>query len=270
MRRRPLAPWTSPWVLMLLLLTLVAAACGGDDDSDSVADPPTTAGKLAGEITVLAAASLADSFKELATAFAAAHPGATVRFSFDSSSSLATQANQGAPADVFASADDVNMKKVTDTGTAAKPRTFTRNRLAILVGKGNPLGIAGLADFDRPEVRFVLCADGVPCGTYGKEALTNAGVKAEPKSFENNVKGVVTKVTSGEADAGIVYVTDARAAAGNSDSVDIPDALNVTANYPVATLKQSSKPDVAAAFVDFLISPTGQGILARHGFLPAS
>lgn len=263
-----------PWVVVLVGLTVLGAACGsGKSSSQSAASTtvttPTTAPKPAGDITVLAAASLTDAFNEIGSAFTAANPGSHVKFSFDASSTLATQADSGAPADVFASADPTNMKKVTDPGNAANPQTFARNKLAIIVAKGNPKGITSLADFNKSSVIYVLCAAGVPCGTYGKQAADKAGVTRAPASLETNVKGVVTKVTSGQADAGIVYVTDAKAASANAAGVDIPDDLNVVATYPIAVLKQSAHADAARAFVDFVLSPQGQTILAKYGFLPA-
>ena len=229
----------------------------------------TTAKKLTGDITVLAAASLTDSFTEMGKAFETANPDSHVKFSFDSSSTLAGQANNGAPADVFASADDANMKKATDGGSAFDPKPFTKNRLAIIVGEGNPKNIASVKDLER--VTWVRCADGVPCGDYAKQILANAKVDTgahPPKSLEANVKGVVTKVTSGAVDAGIVYLTDGKAASSSSETIDIPDDINVIANYPIAKLKQSSHADVAQAFIDFILSSNGQAILARYGFLP--
>ena len=260
-------------VLALALSAVLGfgGACASEKPRPSTAgavETTTTQAAPTGNLTVLAAASLSESFKELGTAFEGLHPGAKVTFSFDASSALATQANNGAPADMFASADQTNMKKVTDAGNASGPRTFARNRLAILVQKGNPKGIAQLADFTRSDVIYVLCALTVPCGNYGKQALDKAGVTRAPASYEANVKGVVTKVTTGQADAGIVYVTDAKAAAANANDVDIPDNLNVIASYPVAVLKQASHPDVAWALVDYLLSPQGQAILAKYGFLP--
>jgi molybdate transport system substrate-binding protein len=260
-----------PWAAILVAIALVGAGCGKDDNRPAAAAPPSTAAPLAGDITVLAAASLTDSFTEMGKAFEAANPGVHVKFSFDSSSTLASQANNGAPADVFASADDANMKKATDPGTALDARPFTRNRLAIIVGKGNPKGISSVKDFERPEVAWVRCADGVPCGDYAKRILANAKVNAtNPKSLEANVKGVVTKVTSGTADAGIVFVTDGKAAAANAQTIDIPDDINVIANYPIARLKQSGHADVANAFIAFVVSTQGQNILLKYGFLPLS
>ncbi|MGH8990880.1 MAG: molybdate ABC transporter substrate-binding protein [Acidimicrobiia bacterium] len=265
------------WLAVVVGVTLFGTACG-DDNSGNAAESTstsaeattTTAPKLTGNITVLAAASLTESFTEIGKAFETANPGTKVTFSFGASSALATQANEGAPADLFASADEANMKKVTDTGNATEPTTFTRNRLSILVGKGNPKGIAALADLAKSGVTFVLCAVEVPCGKFGQQALDKAGVKARPKSLEENVKAVVTKVTLGEADAGLVYVTDAKAAGDKAQGVDIPDEQNVIAVYPIGALKQSAAPDVAAAFKAFVLSAAGQQILATYGFLPAA
>src|SRR5436305_11601095 len=158
------------------------------------------------------------------------------------------------------------MKKVTDAGNAGEPRVFAHNKLAILVKKGNPKKILTLADFAKPGVTFVLCAAEVPCGKYGSQALTKAGVKAPPKSLEANVKAVVTKVTSGEVDAGIGYVTDAKAATASADGVTIDDQYNVLAEYPMAVLKQSKNSNLAYAFLDYVLGSAAQAILAKYGF----
>ena len=266
------------WSALVLCLVLLSGACGGGGDKggsagssvSSVTQTTAAVPKAAGNITVLAAASLTEAFTEMGKAFETANPGSKVTFSFGASSTLATQANQGAPADLFASADQANMQKVTDTGNATQVSTFARNRLAILVGKGNPKGIRTLADLGRPAVTFVLCAQEVPCGKFGQQALDKAGVTAKPKSYEENVKAVVTKVSLGEADAGIVYVTDVKAAGPSTQGIDIPDEQNVIAVYPIGILKQTAKPDVAAAFKAFVTSAAGQQILSRYGFLPAA
>ena len=259
--------FTSRLALALTLVLGLGTACGNDDKGPSKAQEGSTdrtqPAAPAGNLTVLAAASLSESFKELGAAFEGMHPGSKVTFSFDSSSALAAQANGGAPADVFASADQSNMKKVTDAGNATDPKVFAHNRLAIIVAKGNPKKVKGLSDLSR--VTFVLCAVEVPCGKYGAEAMSKAAVKAQPKSFETNVKGVVTKVTSGEVDAGLGYVTDAKATPA-ADGVEIPDQYNVVADYPVAVLKQSTNPNLAYAFLDYLLGPVAQGILAKYGF----
>jgi molybdate transport system substrate-binding protein len=255
-------------VLALTAVLGLGARCGEDKPKGSAASTSSTAttAASAGKLTVLAAASLSESFKELGTAFEAKHQGSKVTFSFDASSALATQANNGAPADLFASADQANMKKVSDAGNATGPKVFAHNKLAIIVAKGNPRKVKSLADFTK--ISFVLCAPEVPCGKYGREALSKAGVKAEPKSLETNVKGVVTKVTSGEADAGIGYVTDAKAAPA-TEGVEIPEAQNVIAEYPMAVLKQSANSNLAYAFLDFILGPESQAVLAKYGFAAA-
>jgi molybdate transport system substrate-binding protein len=253
-----------PWAALLAGLAILGAACGGG--KDEATKKAATAPGLAGNIRVLAAASLTDSFNEIGKAFEAANPAVHVKFSYDVSSKLATQVNSGAPADVFASADDANMLKVTAAGNAPRPQTFVRNVLEIVVRKGNPKGIQKLVDFNRSNVVYMLCAVGVPCGTYGKQALDRVGVTRAPTSYEANTKGVVIKVTSGQADAGIVYVTDVTAAA---DGVAIPEDQNIVATHLIAVLKQSTHPDVARAFVDYVLSPPGQATLAKYGFLPA-
>jgi molybdate transport system substrate-binding protein len=257
--------------MALTLVLGLGAACGDDNDKPKEAATPSSTAQAGatGNLTVLAAASLTESFKEIGTAFEAKHPGSKVTFSFDASSALAAQASGGAPADLFASADQTNMKKVTDAGDATDPKVFAHNKLAVIVAKGNPKKISGLKDFANPKISFVLCAVEVPCGKYGAQALSTAGVKARPKSLETNVKAVVTKVTSGQVDAGIGYVTDAKAAAASAEGVDIPDDQNVIADYPIAVLKQSANSNLAYAFLDYLLGAEAQGILARYGFSPA-
>jgi molybdate transport system substrate-binding protein len=254
-------------VLALTVVLGLGARCGDEEPKGSAASSGSATTAAAGNLTVLAAASLGESFKELGIAFEAKHPGSKVTFSFDSSSALAAQANNAAPADLFASADQANMKKVTDAGNASGPKVFARNKLAIIVAKGNPEKIKSLADFTK--VSFVLCAPEVPCGKYGLEALSKAAVKAQPKSLETNVKGVVTKVTSGEADAGIGYVTDAKAAAASASGIEIPDAQNVVAEYPMAVLEQSANSALAQMFLDFVLGTEAQAVLAKYGFAAA-
>jgi molybdate transport system substrate-binding protein len=255
---------------MLALGCALGLGAGCGDEEKPKAAATTTASDapgLAGNLTVLAAASLSEAFKELGGAFEGTHPGTKVTFSFDASSALALQANNGAPADLFASADQANMKKVTDAGNATGPRVVAHNKLAIIVAKGNPEKVAGLADLDKSSVSYVLCAPEVPCGKYGAEALKKAGVKAKPKSLETNVKAVVTKVSGGEVDAGIGYVTDARAAEGSVEGIEISDEYNVVAEYPMAVLKQSRNAALANAFLDFILSPDSQAVLAKYGFV---
>ncbi|MEO5838004.1 MAG: molybdate ABC transporter substrate-binding protein [Acidimicrobiales bacterium] len=253
--------------ILLSLVGLVAAGCG--DDSSSNAARTTASPKATGDITVLAAASLTESFKEIGTAFEAANPGAKVTFSFAASSALATQINQGAPTDVFASADTTNMDKITASsgaGTAAAPVTFATNKLQIIVGKGNPKGITGLADLAKSGLIYVTAAPEVPIGAYAKQVLDKAKVTVTPKSLEADVKSVVNKVTLGEADAGIVYTTDVKAAGDKAVGVTIPDDVNVIATYPIAVTKPSKNASAATAFVAFVTGAQGQTILAKYGF----
>jgi molybdate transport system substrate-binding protein len=250
----------SRWfIATLVMLGIVAAGCGSDE-SDS--------GSSNGDITVFAAASLTAAFTEIGDAFTAANPDATVTFNFAASSELVTQIGEGAAADVVASADQSNMKKLTDAGgNGSDPVVFAENVLQIIVEPGNPKDIATVADLANPDLIVVICAPEVPCGKYAATLFTNAGVTVAPKSLEENVKAVVTKVTLGEADAGIVYRTDVLATGGKADGVDIPDDINVLAEYPIAVTKTAANPDRAAAFIEFVASDAGQRILATYGFL---
>jgi molybdate transport system substrate-binding protein len=227
----------------------------------------TTAPKASGEIQVLAATSLTKAFNDLGTAFTAANPDAKATFVFAGSNDLATTVNEGGPADVFASADQNNMKKVTDAAnTAGEPVIFATNLLEIMVQPGNPKGITGVADLANPDLTVITCDPAVPCGNYAQQVFTNAGVTAVPDSLEENVGGVVTKMKAGEGDAGIVYATDVLAAGDQAAGVEIPADINVIARYPIVTVKQTSNPTTAQAFIDFVLSPPGQQILATYGF----
>jgi molybdate transport system substrate-binding protein len=255
-------------IALLALLGLLTAACGDDsDDSDAAATTAAAAPDLEGEITVFAAASLTESFTEVGEAFTAANPDAKATFSFDASSALATQIIEGAPADVFASADVANMTKITDESlNGTEPVIFATNLLTIVVAPGNPAGTSGVADLANPDLKVVLCAAEVPCGRYAAQILETAGVTVTPVSLEQNVRGVLTKVTAGEADAGIVYVTDVTAAGADAEAVEIPADINVVAEYPIATVAASGSQEVGEAFIDFLLGPEGQAIMASHGF----
>jgi molybdate transport system substrate-binding protein len=257
----------------LVVLSFLPAACGDDDraSSGSTDGAPGSPAPARGEITVLAAASLTESFTALAAAFRGANPEARVTLSFASSSSLATQINQGAPADVFAAADTATMDRVSaanGAGTLGTPVAFATNTLQIIVARGNPKGIASLADLTRPGVVHVAAAPSVPIGAYAQQALRAAGVTAAPKSLEADVKAVVAKVTLGEADAGIVYATDVLAAGSKAQGVAIPAAQNVVVTYPIAVIKGARNTAGAQAFVGFVTSAAGQGVLASYGFTP--
>ena len=230
-------------------------------------EAPATVPALTGDITVFAAASLTAAFKEVAAAFTAANPGAKVAFSFDASSALEGQIAQGAPADVFASADTSNMDKLTAANLGGSaPVVFATNVLEVMVAAGNPKRITALADLATADVKTVLCDPSVPCGKYAAQVLDAAKVAVTPASLEQNVKGVVTKVTAGEADAGIVYVTDVIAAGDQAAGVTIPADVNVVAKYPIASVKASTHQDVDAAFIAFLTGADGQAILTKFGF----
>ncbi len=219
-------------------------------------------------VQVFAAASLTESFTALGEAFAKAHAPARVEQNFAGSPALVAQIESGAPADVIATADGANMARLESAGLlAGAPALFARNRLEIVVEKGNPKGIAGLADLARADLVVILAAETVPAGRYARAALVAAGVRVEPKSLEANVKAVLSKVALGEADAGIVYTTDVRSAGERVDGVAIPDAQNALASYPNALVKQPSLSGDAKSFVAFVLSAEGRAVLARFGFL---
>lgn len=248
--------------VVLLAAAALAGACGGATPA-----PTSGGGVPTGTLTVFAASSLADAFTELAEDFESRNPGADVRLNVAGSSSLAAQIRDGAPADVFASADVETMARIVADGRVeGDPVVFATNAAAIIVEKGNPLGITGLADLARPGLVVITCAPEVPCGRYAGTVLDNAGVTVRLSSLEESVRAVVTKVTLGEADAGIVYVTDVVAAGDSAEGVDIPADVNVTAEYPVAVLRDATNTTAARLFLEFITSATGRAILASHGF----
>ena len=233
------------------------------------AQPVGAAPKPSGEITVFAASSLTESFDAIAKQFEKKYPGVTVKFNYDASSNLATQINQGAPADVLASADQDNLKKTIDAGTVTPPPVvFAKNRLEIAVEKGNPKKIKSLADLQKSGLVVVLCADQVPCGKYAAQSLAMAGVSISPASKEENAKATLSKVSIGEADASIVYVTDVKASKGTASGVKIADKQNVIATYPMGVAKESQNATAAKAWVQFVESKDGQKTLRKFGFLP--
>jgi molybdate transport system substrate-binding protein len=214
---------------------------------------------------------LTDSLKALGTAFQTAHAGTTVQFNFAGTPTLVTQIEQGASADVFASADTTNMDKLKADGfTGGDSRVFAHNKLEIVVAAGNPKGITGLADLAKPGVIYITEAATVPAGKYALQILASAGVKVTPKSLETDVKSVVGKIELGEADAGIVYTTDVKAAGSKVTGVPIPDSVNVIAAYPIVAVKGSKNAALANAFIAYVVSADGQATLQSFGFLPAS
>jgi molybdate transport system substrate-binding protein len=288
--------WTKgrglPWFALAFLgvLGAAAAACGNDDGPDTTpgstatqavpatAEMPATSGELQGSITVFAASSLTDAFNELGEAFKAANPDVDIEFSFAASSALATQINEGAPADVFAAADGAQMRVVMDSGKGeGEPVIFATNSPVVVVPAGATT-VATFEDLARPGIALVLAGPEVPIGRYARELLQKAseagGIRADfsdrvlanLRSDEANVRAVLTKVQLGEADAGIVYQTDAATAAGDVDVIEIPGQYNVVAQYPIVPLAESEDPEAAAAFVEFALSGEGQAILESNGF----
>lgn len=252
-------------VSSLVLLGFIGASCGSDG---SAIERPATVPTVSGDIVVFAASSLTESFTEIADAFKVDNPDANVVFTFAGSGDLVTQIGEGAPADVFASADESNMTKLREAGEAAgDPVSIAKNTMEIIVEKGNPQAITGVADLAKPDLLVVLCADTVPCGKSAAAVLKNAAVTVTPVSLEDKVKGVVTKVTAGEADAGVVYVSDVKAAGDTAEGVEIPADINVINNYPIVVTKQATNTVGAQAFIDFVASDAGQAIIANYGFL---
>ena len=248
-------------VLLVALLAILAVACGSSASTSSSTDA------ISGSITISAAASLQSAFTEIRTAFGDSHPGVSVALNFGASSTLAQQILDGAPVDVFASADEANMTKVSDAGLiAGRPTVFATNSLEIIVRRGNPSKIASLSDLSRSGLVYVTCAPDVPIGRYAAQVLAGADVTVRPSSLEPDVKGIVGKVTSGEADAGIVYATDVTATNGAADGVVIPSEANLVATYPIATIGASSNGAAARAWIEFVMGPEGRSILHDHGF----
>ena len=219
-------------------------------------------------VVVFAAASLTEAFKAVGGDFEKSHPGVAVQFNFAGSPTLVQQIGEGAQADVFASADEANMQKAADAGELAGPaRIFATNSLVIAVPAGNAKHIATLADLTRSGLSLALAAPAVPAGKYAAQVFAKAGLPVPSASQEVDVRAVLNKVALDEADAGIVYVTDIRAAGGKVEAVQIPEQYNVVARYPIAVLKHAADPKGAAAFADFVLSPAGRATLERFGFM---
>ena len=248
-------------VVMALLSCLFLAACGGSSGDDPASS------SLGGDLLVSAAASLTDAFANVETAFETDNPGVDVLLNLGPSSGLREQILEGAPADVFASANTSNMDQVAEAGeVAGDPEIFVTNLLQIAVPPGNPAGVTGLVDLANEDLLIGMCAEDVPCGDFGRTALENAGVTPAIDTNEPDVRALLTKIEAGELDAGITYVTDVASTAGAVEGVDIPAEFNVVADYPIATLVNAPNPDAAAAFVAFVLSPEGQTILNSYGF----
>lgn len=243
--------------LLALALLLPLSACGGDDGSDGGS---TTA------LTVYAAASLTATFEQIADDFEAEHDGVTVELSFGGSSDLVTQITEGAQADVFASAATSNMDDLVAADLdAGDPQDFATNVLEIAVPPGNPAGVASLQDL-AGDLNLVVCAPDVPCGAAALGVAEAAGITLSPVSEEQSVTDVLAKVTSGEADAGLVYVTDVTAAGDAVEGIEFPESAEVVNTYPIAPVEGSDEAGLAQQFVDFVLSDSGQSVLAAAGF----
>ena len=260
-------------LLFLLVLALGLVGCGGSEEGQQESERST--------LTVLAASSLTDAFGELEGTFEQQNPGAGMKTSFGGSSELLAQLEQGAPADVFASADEAKMNTAVEENLVSEPQTFARNRPVVIVPKNNPAGIRELRDLAKPGTKLVLAQDGVPIAEYAKDVLANAnaeyGGNFEQQVLDNivsreaNVRASANRVALGEADATFVYVTDVTSDIEDQvDVIEIPQNLNVIATYPIATIKGSQNADLAQQWVDLVLSDEGQGALESYGFEGAS
>lgn len=250
-----------PAVFVALLMVGVPG-CGAKPKQP---EPSSSAGQQ--KLVVFAAASLKKTFTEIGDQFSKDNPGAGVEFSFAGSSDLVTQLTQGAHADIFASADTKNMDKAAQAGLlAASPVNFASNTLTIVVAPGNPKGISSFRDLAKSGLDVVVCAPQVPCGSATQKIETQTGVQLSPVSEESSVTDVLGKVTSGQADAGLVYLTDAAGAGDKVSAVAFPEASGAVNTYPIATLKQAQNAGLASKFIDLVAGPVGQQILGKAGF----
>ena len=236
--------------LSVLLAVAPLSACGGKSDTT---------------ITVLAASSLTGTFTELGKEFEKEHSGVTVKFAFDSSATLAQQATQGAPADVLATADTKTMASAK-SAQASTPQSFATNVMVLAVPAANPANVTSFSDLDKSSVKYVMCVPTAPCGSVGQALLDQNHITGKPVSQEVDVKSVLAKLTEGEADAGIVYTTDAVAAGDQVKALPIPGSSKQITTYPIVTLKQSKEATLAQDFVDLVTGSTGQQVLHKAGF----
>ena len=243
---------------------LAVAGCSSSNESSSPSSPE---GAGSGKLTVFAAASLKKSLTDIGEQFKTDNPGSDIEFSFAGSSDLVTQLTQGAPADVFASADTKNMDKAADAKLlAGDPVNFATNTLTIVTAPGNPKKIASFKDLAAPGLSVVVCAPQVPCGSAAEKVEKATGVQLNPVSEESQVTDVLGKVTSGQADAGLVYVTDAQGAGDKVTAVPFPESADAVNTYPIAVLEQSTQPELARKFVDLVTGEAGQKVLSAAGF----
>lgn len=249
--------------LAAVVLLAVVAGCSS---SAPASGPAATAGGPSGTVTVFAASSLTETFKTLAGQFERAHPGLRIKLNFGASSSLALQIEQGARVDVFAAASEATMDQVARSGEITSRNDFASNVLEIAVPPANPAGISTLADLARAGVKLALCQPQVPCGAAAVEVFHKAGLSVQPVTLESDVKATLTKVRTGDVDAGLVYVSDVRAAGVKVRGIPIPAALNVRTRYPIAVASKAPNAAGARAFSDYVRSAAGQQVLAGAGF----
>jgi molybdate transport system substrate-binding protein len=275
MRRRALP------VLCLLIIALLLAACGSNTSAGGSGTATPTASPVT--LSVFAAASLTKSFNVIASNYHKLHPNVTIKPDYDSSAALEQQLANGAPADIFASADTTNMQKASQAGLVGTSQIFARNRLVVILPAANPAHIATLKDLANPGVKVDLAAASVPVGKYARQVLDNmakssdygsayeTAVLKNVVSEEENDQAIVQKVQLGEADAGIVYVSDINpATASQFSSIVIPDNFNVIAQYPIAVVKTSSHSSDAQAFMQYVLSSSGQSVLKQYNFIPVN
>jgi molybdate transport system substrate-binding protein len=256
------------------LAAIAVAGCSSSSSSSPASTPASSSSSAAssssatqtGTITVFAAASLMGTFTQLGKQFEAAHPGDTVKFSFGGSSTLATQITGGAPADVFASAAPANMDTVVSAGDASSPKDFAKNTAEIAVPPSNPAKVTSVSDLAKSSVKVALCQPKVPCGVVASQVFKNAGVTVKPVTLQPDVKSVLTQVELGSVDAGMVYVTDVKAAGTKVKGVTIPASQNASTLYPIATISSSTHQAEAEAFVAYVLSPAGEQVLTAAGF----
>ena len=245
---------------------LALAACSSSSSGGGTSSGASAGASVSGSITVLAAASLTETFTALGKAFETAHPGSKVTVSFGASSDLAQQIVNGSPADVFASASTKTMTTVTDAGDATAPQNFATNVMEVATPPSNPAGVTTLADVAKPSVKLAVCAPAVPCGVAATSLFEKNNLTVTPVTQEADVKSVLSKVELNAVDAGIVYVTDVKAAGDKVKGVPIDASANVTTTYPIATLKDTKQQATAAAFVAYVLSSEGQAVLTAAGF----
>lgn len=255
------------------LAAIAVAGCSSSSSSGTSAASSSPSASAAGSasaatgtITVFAAASLQGTFTQLGKQFEAAHPGDTVKFSFGASSALATEITSGAPADVFASAAPANMNTVVKAGDASSPQDFAKNTAEVAVPPKNPGNVASVTDLAKSSVKVALCQPQVPCGVVASSVFKNAGITVKPVTLQPDVKSVLTQVELGSVDAGVVYVTDVKAAGAKVKGVTIPASDNASTLYPIAAIKSSKQLSEAQSFVNYVLSASGQQVLASAGF----